>query len=79
MEILKQKILSCGRAKNADVLLVDSFINHQVDVQLMQEIGREFASYFADKGITRVVPVESSGIAPAAMTALAMNLPLVVL
>ena len=79
MEILKQKILSCGRAKNADVLLVDSFINPQVDVQLMQEIGREFAAYFADKGITRVVTVESSGIAPAAMTALAMNLPLVVL
>lgn len=79
MEMLKQKILSCGRAKNADVLLVDSFINHQVDVTLMREIGREFAKYFSGKGITRVVTVESSGIAPAAMTALEMNLPLVIL
>lgn len=79
MELLKEKILREGHAKNADVLLVDSFINHQVDVQLMHEIGKEFANYYADKGITRIVTVESSGIAPAAMTALAMNLPLVIL
>lgn len=79
MELLKQKILSAGRPKNNNVLLVDSFINHQVDIELMQAIGQEFAHYYAEKGITRIVTVESSGIAPAAMTALALKLPLVIL
>lgn len=79
MELLKQKILNCGRALNEHVLLVDSFLNHQVDVNLMHEIGLEFARRFQDAGITRIVTIESSGIAPAAMTALAMNLPMVIL
>ena len=79
MELLKQKILECGRALDEHVLLVDSFLNHQVDVKLMQEIGREFAARYADAGVTRVVTIESSGIAPAAMTALEMNLPLVIM
>jgi len=79
MELLKQKILENGRALNEHVLLVDSFLNHQVDVPLMQEIGREFAARFADAGITRVVTIEASGIAPAAMAALALNVPLVIM
>lgn len=79
MELLKQKILDCGRALDEHVLLVDSFLNHQVDVKLMREVGREFARRFADAGITRVVTIESSGIAPAAMTALEMNLPMVIM
>jgi len=79
MELLKQKILECGRALNEHVLLVDSFLNHQVDVKLMQEIGNEFARRFADAGITRVVTIEASGIAPAAMAAMALNVPLVIM
>lgn len=79
MELLKQKILEQGTALNEHVLLVDSFLNHQVDVKLMQEIGREFARRFADAGITRIVTIEASGIAPAAMAALEMNLPLVIM
>ena len=79
MELLKQKILDCGRALDEHVLLVDSFLNHQVDVKLMQEVGRELARRFADAGITRIVTIESSGIAPAAMAALEMDLPLVIL
>lgn len=79
MELLKQKILESGRALNEHVLLVDSFLNHQVDVPLMQEIGKEFAARFADAGITRVVTIEASGIAPAAMAALALNVPLVIM
>ena len=79
MELLKQKILDCGRALDEHVLLVDSFLNHQVDVKLMQEVGKEFARRFADAGITRIVTIESSGIAPAAMAALEMDLPLVIL
>lgn len=79
MELLKQKILAEGRALNEHVLLVDSFLNHQVDAELMQAIGREFARRFADAGVTRIVTIESSGIAPAAMTALEMSLPMVIM
>ena len=79
MELLKQRILKDGRALDEHVLLVDSFLNNQVDPELMAEIGREFARRFADDGVTRVVTIESSGIAPAVMTALSMGLPLVIL
>ena len=79
MELLKQRILKDGRALSDQVLLVDCFLNHQVDVKLMKACGEEFARRFADAGITRVVTIESSGIAPAAMTALAMNLPMVIM
>ena len=79
MQMLKDAILERGKALNQDVLLVDSFLNHQVDVALMEEIGKEFAKYFADRGITRVVTIESSGIAPASFTALALGLPLVIM
>ena len=79
MELLKQKILQDGRALNEHVLLVDSFLNHQVEVPLMTEVGKEFARRFADAGITRIVTIESSGIAPATMTAMAMNLPMVIM
>ena len=79
MELLKQKILENGRALNEHVLLVDSILNHQVDVNLMHEVGKEFARRFADAGITRIITIEASGIAPAAMTAMEMQLPLVIM
>lgn len=78
-ELLKQKILAEGRALNEHVLLVDSFLNNQVDPALMHAAGEEFARRFADAGVTRVATIESSGIAPAVMTALIMNVPLVIL
>lgn len=79
MELLKQRILECGRALNEEVLLVDAFLNNQVDPELMNEIGKEFARRFADAGIQRVVTIESSGIAPAVMTALHLNVPMVIM
>ena len=79
MELLKQRILSEGRALSGHVLLVDSFLNHQVDVNLMKAVGEEFARRFANAGITRIVTIEASGIAPATMTALAMNVPMVIM
>ena len=79
MELLKQKILAEGRALNEHVLLVDCFLNHQVDVELMKAVGEEFARRFADAGITRIATIESSGIAPAAMAALAMGVPMVIM
>jgi len=79
MELLKQRILQDGRALSDQVLLVDSFLNHQVDVHLMKACGEEFARRFAGAGVTRIATIESSGIAPATMTALTMDLPLVIL
>ena len=79
MRILEEAIKQRGKAIDKDVLLVDSFLNHQIDVGLMQMIGEEFASYFAPKAIDRIVTIESSGIAPAAFTAYALNVPLVVM
>lgn len=79
MELLKQKILAEGQALNEHVLLVDSFLNHQVDPELMQAVGEEFARRFADDGVTRIVTIESSGIAPAVMAALKMQVPMVIL
>ena len=79
MELLKQRILTDGRALNEHVLLVDSFLNHQVDPELIQAVGDEFARRFADDEITRVVTIESSGIAPAVMTALALGVPMVIM
>lgn len=79
MKELEEKILSEGRALNEDILKVDSFINHQVDPQLMQRIGEEFARHFKDKGVTKVATIESSGIAPALMTAVALGVPMIIL
>ena len=73
MQMLKDAILERGKAINQDILLVDSFLNHQVDVALMKAVGETFAEHFANRGITRVVTIESSGIAPASFTALALS------
>ncbi|MDT8719245.1 xanthine phosphoribosyltransferase [Clostridium sp. 19966] len=79
MEALKKRIIEDGHALSENVLKVDSFLNHQVDVKLMQDIGKNFKENFKDKGITKVFTIESSGIAPAAMTALQLEVPLVIL
>ena len=79
MKLLKDKILSEGRALSKEVLKVDSFLNHAVDPELMYEMGKCFKEYFSNKGITKVFTIESSGIAPAVMTALQMNIPMVTL
>ena len=79
MQMLKEAIRTRGKAIDADVLLVDSFLNHQVDVELMKATGEAFAEYFKDKQFTRVVTIESSGIAPASFAALTLGLPLVIM
>lgn len=79
MKILEDMILERGIAVNEDILKVDSFVNHQVDPELMKNIGNEFAEHFKGQGITKVATIESSGIAPALMTALALNLPMLIL
>lgn len=78
MDLLKEKIKNDGIVINENVLKVDNFLNHQVDTKLMDFIGEEFANYFKAKNITKVVTIESSGIAPAYATALKLDVPLVI-
>lgn len=77
MELLKDKIRQEGKVLSEEVLKVDSFLNHQIDPLLMQEIGKEFVSRFSDQHITKIVTIESSGIAPAAMAGLILGVPVV--
>lgn len=77
MDILKQRILEEGQNLGGGILKVDGFINHQVDPVLMDLCGRDFAARFKDIGATKVLTAEISGIAPAVMTALHMDLPVV--
>ncbi|OMF37040.1 xanthine phosphoribosyltransferase [Paenibacillus sp. FSL H8-0548] len=77
MKPLEQKILDEGIVLGDHVLKVDSFLNHQVDPQLMHSIGQTFAQLFEAEGVTKVLTLESSGIAPAVMTALLLNVPLI--
>ena len=79
MKELQDRILKDGLVIGTDILKVNKFINHQVDPVLMADIGKEFATHFKDKAITKVVTIESSGIAPALMTAIEMGVPLVIL
>jgi xanthine phosphoribosyltransferase len=77
MEALKARIQAEGQNLGRGILKVDSFINHQVDPQLMLEVGKELAARFTDTGATKILTAEISGIAPAVMTALALNVPVV--
>ncbi|ATO28564.1 xanthine phosphoribosyltransferase [Bacillus atrophaeus] len=77
MEALKRKIEQEGIVLSDQVLKVDSFLNHQIDPLLMQQIGNEFASRFEKDGITKIVTIESSGIAPAVMAGLKLGVPVV--
>ncbi|UQS83229.1 xanthine phosphoribosyltransferase [Bombilactobacillus thymidiniphilus] len=77
MKELEDKILEKGQVLNHDVLKVDSFLNHQVDSQLMYKIGQNFYEYFKAQPITKILTVESSGIAPAVMTGLFFQVPVV--
>ncbi|HJE27520.1 MULTISPECIES: xanthine phosphoribosyltransferase [Limosilactobacillus] len=77
MRELEEKIKEYGTVLPGNVLKVDAFLNHQVDPELMLHVGQEFARLFADAGVTKVWTVESSGIAPAVMTGLAMKVPVI--
>ena len=77
MKELEEKIRQFGTVLPGNVLKVDAFLNHQVDPVLMQHIGQEFAARFTDAKITKVWTVESSGIAPAVMTGLALGVPVI--
>ena len=77
MNFLEQRIIEDGTVKPGYVLKVDSFLNHQMDVQLLDEIGREFKRRFGHKKVTKVLTIESSGIAIALSVAREFGVPMV--
>jgi len=77
MELLKQRIRQDGIVKGNDVLKVDGFLNHQMDVALFEEIGREFQRRFADCGVNKILTIEASGIGIACVTAQSFHCPVV--
>ncbi|SFQ02694.1 xanthine phosphoribosyltransferase [Desemzia incerta] len=78
MKLLEERIVQDGRVLSEGVLKVDQFLNHQIDPALMQAMGEDFANYFEQKGITKVITIEASGIAPAVFTGLSLDVPVVV-
>ncbi len=77
MNFLEERILKDGVVKEGNILKVDSFLNHQMDTRLLDEIGCEFYKRFSDKGITKVLTIEASGIAIAYATARCFGVPMV--
>ncbi len=77
MNFLEERIVKDGIVKENNVLKVDSFLNHQMDVVLLDEIGKEFHRRFADKKITKVLTIEASGIAIAYAVAREFGVPMV--
>ncbi len=73
MVLLEEKIKECGELRDGGILKVDNFLNHQIDISLMQEIGKEFARLFEDKGINKILTIEASGIGIACITAQYFN------
>lgn len=77
MQLLEQRILQDGNVLGENILKVDSFLTHQVDYQLMKEMGKVLADGYRDKGITKVVTIEASGIAPAIYVAESLEVPMI--
>lgn len=77
MNCLEKKILSDGKVLPGNVLKVDSFLNHQIDIHLLREMGKEFYNLFKDKNINKILTVEASGIAIACYAAEYFDVPVV--
>lgn len=76
MQELKDRIVKEGRVLPGNIIKVDGFLNHRVDMQLLRNMAKEFYRFFGDKGVTTVMTVEASGIALAAVTAEEFGVPL---
>lgn len=77
MELLKQRILKDGHVKAGNVLKVDSFLNHQMDIELFDQMGAEFKKRFADRPINKILTIEASGIGIACVVAQHFGVPVV--
>ncbi len=79
MKLLEEHIIKYGTALNNEVLKVDSFINHQIDPNLMMKLAKDIQDYFKEKEITKIVTIETSGIAPSVFLGYLLNVPVVYL
>ena len=77
MELLKERILKDGIVRAGNVLKVDSFLNHQIDIRLLDDIGREFYRRFQDDRITKILTIEAGGIAVACAVARYFSVPVI--
>ena len=77
MELLKNRIKEEGKVRPGNVLKVDAFLNHQMDIKLFEEIGKEFKRRFSDCDITKILTIESSGIGIACIAAQSFDVPVV--
>jgi xanthine phosphoribosyltransferase len=77
MKLLEERILKDGKIKPGNVLKVDGFINHNIDVPFVYELGREFYRRYRDEGVTKILTIEASGIGIACLTALHFGVPVV--
>ena len=77
MKLLEERIRKDGQVRPGNVLKVDCFLNHQLDVELLDEIGAEFKRIFGTEGVNKILTIEASGIAIACMTARHFNVPVV--
>lgn len=77
MNVLEERILKDGMVKEGNVLKVDSFLNHQLDIELFDEMGKEFKRRFADKPINKILTIEASGIGIACVAAQHFHVPVV--
>ena len=77
MRLLEERIRRDGKIRDGGVLKVDSFLNHQMDVELFQEIGKEFLRLFGDCGVTKILTIEASGIGIACVTAQFFHCPVI--
>ena len=77
MQLLKERILKDGVVKPGNILKVDSFLNHQMDIDLINEIGKEFKARFSDCPITKILTIEASGIGIACIAAQYFHVPVV--
>ena len=77
MKLLENAIIERGRVKDGDVLKVDAFLNHQMDVPLINELGKEFFRRFKDDGVNKILTIEASGIGIACITAQHFGVPVV--
>ena len=77
MELLEERIRKDGIVKEGNVLKVDNFLNHQMDIELFDEMGKEFKRLFADKPINKILTIEASGIGIACVVARHFHVPVV--
>lgn len=77
MKLLEERIRKDGQVRHGNILKVDSFLNHQLDVELLEQLGKAFYEEFKDKGITRILTIEASGIALACLAAQYFKVPVV--